>query len=357
LDSADYKQVLEKISGVKVATYYYNSDIVCPENGSLSIDREPFSGDSTCSKRLGLIAEEAPLEVLSADGQGVDLYKLATFTLAGVKELNSEITNHKSQITNLEARIEALEAASSASSQDANFQLALQTLGGETITLSESSITALVSNLYASVINGLQQTGLIIQQGIVKVQNLIADTLQLNKLVINTTLYDTSDPNAIKRDSTIGTAQINIGEDNTYIVNNQVTETAKIFVTPEQPVALGVCERHSQPEFVISDIKRPQGFMVCASATSSQIVKFNWWIVETIADTRGSIESPSPAQILPEQNLGGQASPSPTSTESPETSPSVSPEPSPSPSQILPEQNLGGQAPEPEIPLEVLPIE
>ncbi|MDP3729225.1 MAG: hypothetical protein Q8R26_00500, partial [bacterium] len=44
-----------------------------------------------CKKRLGLIAEEAPSEVLSADGKGVDVYKMASFLLAGMKAQQTKI--------------------------------------------------------------------------------------------------------------------------------------------------------------------------------------------------------------------------------------------------------------------------
>lgn len=36
---------------------------------------------------MGLIAEEAPLEILSVDGQGVDLYKMSSFMWAGMKAM------------------------------------------------------------------------------------------------------------------------------------------------------------------------------------------------------------------------------------------------------------------------------
>ncbi|MBU4142855.1 hypothetical protein KJ590_02540, partial [Patescibacteria group bacterium] len=93
LTADDYEQVLAKISAnVKVASYYYNSESECGGDSSSPYQGEDTGGvilskEGRCARRLGLIAEEAPLEVLSADGQGVDLYKLASFTLAGVKEL------------------------------------------------------------------------------------------------------------------------------------------------------------------------------------------------------------------------------------------------------------------------------
>src|SRR3989338_7788847 len=52
--------VVERLRGLGVARYRYNDEA------------------ADAPLRLGLIAEESPLEVLSADGKGVDLYKLAT---------------------------------------------------------------------------------------------------------------------------------------------------------------------------------------------------------------------------------------------------------------------------------------
>ena len=64
---------LAKLESLKVATYRYTIE------------------DQSDPLRLGLIAEDAELvapEILSLGGKGVDLYKLATFTLSGVQALN-----------------------------------------------------------------------------------------------------------------------------------------------------------------------------------------------------------------------------------------------------------------------------
>jgi len=54
-----------------------------------------------------LIAEEAPVEVLSAEKGGVDLYKLAAFTLGGLKALDKKVAD-------LEMRLEDLEITGTA---------------------------------------------------------------------------------------------------------------------------------------------------------------------------------------------------------------------------------------------------
>jgi len=77
LDNADYENILAKLKDINVATYHYNS--------------ECNTADGPCEDRLGLIAEEAPIEVLSADGKGIDLYKMASFILGGLKAQQEQI--------------------------------------------------------------------------------------------------------------------------------------------------------------------------------------------------------------------------------------------------------------------------
>ncbi|KKT26493.1 MAG: Hemolysin-type calcium-binding region, partial [Parcubacteria group bacterium GW2011_GWA2_43_9b] len=345
LSSADYESVLAKISDVKVARYYYNSENECGNNSPqppLNLrggeTAAPAGEGALCSKRLGLIAEEAPAEVLSADGQGVDLYKLASFTLAGVKELNGEVISVKSQVISLESRMSTLEQTVQQNVNLANllnanpFQMALETLSGDKIELAPSSIAALVDNMYASVLAGLRQMGLMVEQGIVRAQKLVAGILQTDKLVVNT--LPQRDSAGETHDATIGSGQINVNELDTYIMNNQISTTTKIFVTPEQPVALGVCEQNAaelnppQPSLrggsnasgspplggVRGDLGvRPRGFRVCMNATSSQIVKFNWWIVETTSEAGISNDQFPMTNQTPNSNDQTLNSPSPTS--------------------------------------------
>jgi hypothetical protein len=74
LSPEDRMDALTKLRGMKIARYHYNEEA------------------TSSPLRLGLIAEESPTEVLSIDGKGVDLYKLSTFTLAGVQELAAKVT-------------------------------------------------------------------------------------------------------------------------------------------------------------------------------------------------------------------------------------------------------------------------
>jgi|GEM_PF-6325233 len=323
LTTQDYESALAKITGdIKVATYYYSSE------------------QGMGAKRMGLIAEEAPAEVLSADGKGVDLYKLTSFTLMGVKALDAEVKamdtkvdEQKLNIDSLVNRVANLESAIANATLTTNLNQTLETIDGTTITLAPSSIADLTSNLYASVISAFRQMGLVVEQGIVRAQKLVAGILQVDKLAINV-LPAQGDP-------TIGSAQINVGELNTYIINNQVSTTTKIFVTPETPMALGICETHAQSEYVGS-VQRPQGFMVCASATSSQIVKFNWWIVETVSEsyqastlTLTPTETPTPTPTpTPEATETSTPTPTPEISETPTPIPTPEPTETPTPTPI-----------------------
>ncbi|MCR4333795.1 MAG: hypothetical protein NUV60_02170 [Patescibacteria group bacterium] len=85
---------LNQLVNLKVATYRY----------TIENQADPL--------RIGLIAEDtqsiAP-EILSADGKGVDLYKLATFTLSGVQALADKVASAETRLTSLEERVAILE--------------------------------------------------------------------------------------------------------------------------------------------------------------------------------------------------------------------------------------------------------
>ena len=120
-DEGDKKGVLEKLKTVGVATYYYNNEN-CGAN-STPPQSPPLKrgGGGECAPRLGLIAEEAPKEVLSANGKGVDVYKLATFILAGVQEQQVRIEKLELRIT----KLEQLVASSTGSTSDPSLRLNL----------------------------------------------------------------------------------------------------------------------------------------------------------------------------------------------------------------------------------------
>jgi hypothetical protein len=346
LGSSDYEAVLDKISkDVKPATYEYNSDADCLPSADDGL-RTAVGGSRSavaCSRRLGLIADEAPLEVLSADGKGVDLYKLATFTLMGVKGLVTEVDAVKIKVDSLESRLAALESNVGMGGQ-IGFDQALETLGGEPIILAPSSIAALSNGLYSSILAKFESLGVIIGQGVAKFQNLMADVLQVNQVAIN--IAPQTDANGVTKDPTIGSAQINAGELTAYIINNQISSTTKIFLTPDQPISLGVCEQNEQVISLPGGGTRSPGFMVCMSATTSQIVKFSWWIIGVVNNAERpatSLDESRRAEVEPAlgaqsqgdsgtatETSGNIGSETPAPIISPEVTPAVTPEVSPS---------------------------
>ncbi len=73
LSKEDENSILDQINKTFVARYSYIKDA------------------TSSPLRLGLIAEEAPIEVLSESGKGIDLYKLVTYILAGLKAQQTQI--------------------------------------------------------------------------------------------------------------------------------------------------------------------------------------------------------------------------------------------------------------------------
>ncbi len=85
VDSTDSTNVYEKIKNIKIARYHYKDE------------------RNTTPLHLGLIAEEAPSEILSASGKGVDIYKLVSFTLLGVQELQKKTDAIEVRLSKLES--------------------------------------------------------------------------------------------------------------------------------------------------------------------------------------------------------------------------------------------------------------
>ncbi|MEX0931440.1 MAG: immunoglobulin-like domain-containing protein [Candidatus Paceibacterota bacterium] len=86
------ESMLTKLKGLQVAEYKYTFE----ENN------DPL--------RLGLIAEEVPAEILSANGKGVDIYKFSTFILSGVQVLTGKVDDLEERIATLEAEFRLAQA-------------------------------------------------------------------------------------------------------------------------------------------------------------------------------------------------------------------------------------------------------
>jgi len=86
LEEDDYEEILDEIEGMDLARYRWKNEIASSSLPSYN------------KTMLGVIAEEAPAEVLSKDGRSVSLYDYASFALAGVKGVKSELDKLKNAL-------------------------------------------------------------------------------------------------------------------------------------------------------------------------------------------------------------------------------------------------------------------
>ncbi|MEN9622186.1 MAG: hypothetical protein RLZZ67_620 [Candidatus Parcubacteria bacterium] len=159
LDGAERTSILNRIKTIGIAQYRYNTE------------------SDTAPLRLGLIAEEAPVEVLAIGGKGVDVYKLSTFILAGVQEMqasiekmNLSVEDLKTRMTSVEGRLASLE----------NF--------AETGGLAAVSASSTASTTMSTVSSYLASAGIAIDAVASKIMAIVTDTLTANFVVINKTL-------------------------------------------------------------------------------------------------------------------------------------------------------------------------
>ncbi|MFY9492929.1 MAG: tail fiber domain-containing protein, partial [Minisyncoccia bacterium] len=150
LDDGDESDVLSKIRDTRVATYNYLSD----NNQDTRYNNQTNTNDQNSitkgKARLGLIAEEAPVEVLSIDGKGVDIYKLSSFILAGVKAQQMQIDELKSDVASIKSSLSslAIPLAPAPSVQDTSIQTnSNASIFKQIITIAKSTLAAITSTM------------------------------------------------------------------------------------------------------------------------------------------------------------------------------------------------------------------
>ena len=196
-----------------------------------------YRADPTGEARLGIIAEDAATvapQVLAADGKGVDLYKLATFTLTGVQELAARQASIKAQVDDLETRVAKLENGS------------ITVASGSPIAFSTSTLTSALADL-----------GVIVQKGIAQF-----NTLVFNRLVAATDASGTS---------AAGSGSILAGNTVAQIANAQVLPSTKVFITFNGQV---------NGSWWVSD-KANGSFRVVLSQAQTADVSFDYFLVQT----------------------------------------------------------------------------
>ncbi|MFA6585006.1 MAG: immunoglobulin-like domain-containing protein, partial [Candidatus Paceibacterota bacterium] len=204
----------------------------------------PVRGD--ISSLLGGFASTTSPDVLTADGNGVDIYKLATYTLSGVYDLAAKVDAHEMRLTSLEARVSALE-------------------NGEVSTASDSPVTFSTSTL-ASAFNAF---GVFISNGIAQFGTLIAD-----RFVAATNSEGSS---------SAGTVNILAGNTVAQVENAYVKPTTKIFVT---------LTASTTGSWFISD-KKEGSFKLVLSAPQESDVSFDYFLVQT----EGQVATSTPPEI------------------------------------------------------------
>ncbi len=225
--------MFDQLTQLKVATYRYKIE------------------DQSDPLRLGFLAEDlqtvAP-EVLSPDGKGVDLYKLATFTLSGVQTLAAKVNAQDVRLTSLEARVAALENGSVSSAS------------GSPLALGTTSL--------ASALSGV---GVLIEKGIAQF-----NTLVFRQLVASTDSSGTSSAGSVTLLAGNTTAQVN---------NALVLPTTKVFVTFNSQIT---------GSWWVSD-KTVGSFRVVLSAPQTGDVSFDYFLVQT----EGQIATSTPDGSFP----------------------------------------------------------
>ena len=282
LNNQDYSDILDEIAETNVATYYYRGEASCSTEDTLNPSQPPFTEREgpLCKKRLGLIAEEAPRAVLSATGDSISLYDLASYTLAGVKALSLKVDD-------LNVRLKELESKS--------FSSSLTILGGDS-----SSILASIS--------------LAIEDGLLRFKSLTSRTIVIEK---------TADP---KNDS-IGEGVIKAGETEIRIESTQIKASSKIFVTFRNDYESRWWVNDQGDGFFVVKIVQPL----------SGDIKFDWWVIGVaepfVENLNLDLSSPptssEPAQDESEPAASPAPVESPVASESPTPTPDISPAVSP----------------------------
>ncbi|MBP9840755.1 MAG: tail fiber domain-containing protein, partial [Candidatus Pacebacteria bacterium] len=251
LSASTTDEILSEIESVKIATYRYKSES----------SRNPL--------RLGLIAEEAPREVLSVDGKGVDIYKLATYSLAGVQALSDRVAMTNARVDSLEERIKRLEDGS------------ITVASGSPLTFSTSTLVA-----------ALESLGVSIRDGVLAVGTLVSDRF----------VVAADDEGS----AAAGSAVILEGSLAVEIENNRVASTSRVFITMTSPLYGG---------WYVTD-KGEGSFTVALEEEQDDDVTFDYFIVET----EGQIEEQEGTQILSEPEEDEETD-EPVITDAPEETP------------------------------------
>ena len=92
LTASDCEKWLERVTSLEPSTYFFRSESMTEVRKRADV-------------RLGLIADDLPVEPVDANHEGVDLYALTTALVASVKQLNTKIDEQEEVIQALKSEI------------------------------------------------------------------------------------------------------------------------------------------------------------------------------------------------------------------------------------------------------------
>jgi hypothetical protein len=236
------------------------------ESGAGSTFSQTFSGLS--------IAGTPATSVLTTDGTGVDIYKLAYLDTTGVQMLTTQMSSLisqtvqiasttnalssttsslSSQLLSMNARVSALEAGAAAASASAD--VASSTTGTDFLTATSSALAS-----------AMQSFGILLQNGVAQFDTLVARDLVFSK-----------DSNG---SSAAGSGEVLAGNTTVQILNAHMLASSDVSVTLTSPMT---------GSWYVTN-KQDGSFQLTFSAAQPNIVTFDYFIVQT----QGQIATSTP---------------------------------------------------------------
>lgn len=208
------RNILNDIRTLDIANYRYLSD----ETG------EPL--------RLGLIAERSPREILSRDGKGVDLYKLSTFTLAGLKSLTENVDRIENALL----------------------------ING--VSLGSDDALVVEGEEQNPLVRALQKLGLVVNDGILSLKKLMGQEVQTEKLCVGETCVTEKELVELLKNSRVEPYSEETVEDNeSSILEEENKEFVEEVAKEEVETETGLTEETSITEELQSETEESGGEM------------------------------------------------------------------------------------------------
>jgi len=228
LEEEEYEDILKEIKDMNLAKYRYKKD---KESGFVE------SSTEESKLNLGVIAEEVPEQVLSEDKMSVSLYDYASFALAGVKAVKSELDELKNALGVVENEDGTLE-----------------------MTEEENDIGILVIKSE----DGTEYQLTLDNEGYVVLDKVRVKDLEL---VSGGQFTIASGENEI-----MGSGKIVKGLRYSQVDNNKITEDSKIFISFTSNLGGNnwwVCEK-----------EEGEYFRLCIGSPAEKLITFDYWIIE-----------------------------------------------------------------------------